>query len=113
MLEDEATIARERLVGAVPRQRDRHLLARQLADAVGRQRARVGEGLVETVGDPVDQREIGGGDGAGTVIGGKAFGDLPRVCGLVQRRLVEADGAGLYRLGARLDRKSTRLNYSP
>src|SRR3546814_11995223 len=82
MLEDEATIARERLVGAVPRQRDRHLLARQLADAVGRQRARVGEGLVETVGDPVDQREIGGGDGAGMVIGGKAFGDLPRVSGL-------------------------------
>src|SRR3546814_11687669 len=92
MLEDDATIARERLVGAVPRQRDRHLLARQPADAVGRQRARVGEGLVETVGAPVDQRAIGGGDGAGTVIGGKAVGEPPRVCGPVTSPRAGATG---------------------
>src|SRR3546814_7251959 len=37
MLEDETAIARERLVGAITRERDRHLLAREFADAIGRQ----------------------------------------------------------------------------
>src|SRR3546814_9776051 len=34
MLENEAAITRERLVGAVARQRDRHLFAREFADAI-------------------------------------------------------------------------------
>src|SRR3546814_3252284 len=65
MLKDKPAIPRKRFVGAVPRQRDRHLFARQFADAIGRQRARIGKGFVEHVGDPVDQREIAGGDGTG------------------------------------------------
>src|SRR3546814_8261458 len=76
MREDETAIARERLVGAITRERDRHLLAREFADAIGRQRARVGEGLVEHVGDLVDQRKITRGHGARAVVGREAYGDL-------------------------------------
>src|SRR3546814_18289835 len=78
MLENEAAITRERLVGAVARQRDRHLFAREFADAIGRQRARVGEGFVEHVGNLFDQREIARRDGARAMLGREAFGDLLR-----------------------------------
>src|SRR3546814_5810792 len=57
MLEHEAAIARKRLVGAVARERNRHLLAREFADAIGRQRTSIGEGFVEHVGDPVRSEE--------------------------------------------------------
>ena len=55
MLEHEAAIACERLIGPVARQRNGDLFARELADAIGRQRARIGERFVEHVGDRVDQ----------------------------------------------------------
>ena len=100
-MEDQSAIARKRLIGAVARQRDRDLFARQFADAIGRQRARVGEGFVEHVGDAVDQREIGGRDGAGAVVSGEAVRDRRRIGGFVKRRLIETDGAGLDRLRAR------------
>src|SRR3546814_4404791 len=75
MLEHEAAIARKRLVGAVARERNRHLLAREFADAIGRQRTSIGEGFVEHVGDPVDEREIARRDGTRAVIGRETLGD--------------------------------------
>lgn len=101
MLEDEAAIARESLVRTVARQRDRDLFAREFAHAVGRQGARVGEGLVEHVGDLVDQFEVARRDGARAVIGREALGNLLRISRFVERRLIEADRAGLHRLRAR------------
>src|SRR3546814_13634246 len=99
MLEDEAAIARERFVGAVARQRDRYFFAREFANAIGRQRARVGEGFVEHVGDPVDEREIARRDSARAMIGREAFGDLLGVGRFIERRLIEAECAGLDRTG--------------
>ena len=53
-----APVAGEALVAAVARQRDRHVLARELAHAVGRDRRAVGVGLVVEARELVDQVEV-------------------------------------------------------
>ena len=57
-LEFVATVAGERLVRAVARQRDGDALAGQRADLVCRQRRGVGEGFVEARDERVDQRYV-------------------------------------------------------
>ena len=57
-LEAVAAIAGKRLVRAVAGQGHRHLLARQFADPVGRQRGGIGKGLVEMEGQRVGQSII-------------------------------------------------------
>ena len=64
-----AAVAAEGLVAAVARQRHRDVLARQLADAVGRDRRAVGIGLVVQPGQGVDEVEVVALHGLDEVVG--------------------------------------------
>src|SRR5581483_5639685 len=52
-----AAVAQEDLVAAVPREDDRHLLARELRDGARREERAVGEGLVVVPGEALDPLE--------------------------------------------------------
>jgi hypothetical protein len=57
---DVRVVAAEELVAALARERDLHVLRRELRDEVRRQRRRVGERLVERVGERgQEQRRVG------------------------------------------------------
>ena len=53
---DVAVVAAEQLVAAVAAERDGDVPARQLRDEQGRQLRRIGERLVEDLGEPRDER---------------------------------------------------------
>ena len=97
-----AAVAGEILVAAVARQRHRHLLSRQLAHAVGRDRRAVGIRLVVQVGEGVDQAVVVLADHLGMVAGAVALGHHVGVLRLVEIRVVEADRAGGDRVAALL-----------
>ena len=92
-----AAITAEGFVATVTGERDRHVLARQFADTVSRDRRAVGVGLVVKSGERVDKVEIVAGDGLDAVIGLVAVGDRLRECGFVERGVVEAHRAGIDR----------------
>ena len=100
-VKDLPPIAGKRLVRPVAREGDRHVLARELAHAPGRQGGRIGKGFVEHRRDPVRRRKIVGIDRAGVVIGPEQPGDLFRVSRLVQLGHVEPDRTGADRVAAR------------
>ena len=93
-----APVAAEALVAAVARQRHGHVLARQLADPVGRQRGTVGIRLVVDAGQAVDDVESVAGDRVDEMARTVALGHLPRELRFVERRIVERDRAGVDRL---------------
>ena len=94
-----AAVAAEALVAAVARQRDRHVLARELADAVGRNRRAVGVRLVVQPRQRVDQVEVVALDRARHDAACGSGRRPLRVRRLVERRVVEGDRAGVDRLG--------------
>ena len=94
-----AAVAAEGLVAAVARQRHRDMLARELADAVGRDRRAVGIGLVVQARERVDQVEVVGLDDLDAVVRVVAVGHHLRELALVELRVVEADRAGVDGLG--------------
>src|SRR3546814_8957197 len=75
------------------------------------QRTSIGEGFVEHVGDPVDEREIARRDGTRAVIGRETLGDLLRVSRFIERRLVEADRAEIGRAHSELQ-SLMRISYA-
>jgi hypothetical protein len=80
-----AAIAAESLVAAIARQGHRHMLARQLADAVGGDRRAVGIGLVVQPGQRVDQIEVVAGDHFAVMVGAVAVGHRLGEGGFVER----------------------------
>ena len=92
-----AAVAAEALVAAVAGQRDGHVLARELADAVGRNRRAVGIRLVVEPRQRVDQVEVVALDPVDEVPRAVAIGDLLREARLVERRVGERDRAGVDR----------------
>ena len=92
-------VAAEALVAAVARQRDGHVLARELAYPVCRNRRAVGIGLVVRLRQRVDQAEIVAVDGFGEVPGPTALRNRVGERGLVESGFREGDGAGVDRVG--------------
>jgi hypothetical protein len=97
-----ASVAAKRFVAAVTRQRDRHVLARELANPVGGNRRAVGIGLVVLPGERIDQAEIVAVHGFDRVPRPIALGHPLRERRLVVHRVVEGDRAGVDRLGRQL-----------
>ena len=90
-------VAAEALVAPVAGQRHRHVLARELADAVGRDRRAVGIGLVVELRQCVDQVEIVALDEIRVVSRSVAIGDQLGKARLVEGRIRERDRAGVDR----------------
>ena len=85
-------IAGEQLVAAVAAERDGHGLAREPRQQVRRQDRRVGERLVEEVGDRREQVEHRlRGEDLLVVVGAEVLGDTARVPRLVEAAVAEAD----------------------
>ncbi len=95
-----APVAGEALVAAVARQRDRHVPAGELADAVGRQRGAVRIGLVVSLGENVDQIEIVALHPVDEVPRVVARRHLPGERRLVESRIAERDRARVHGFGA-------------
>ena len=95
-VEAVAPVAAEILVAAVAGQRDRDVLARQLADAVGRNRGAVGIRFVVQRRETVHEVEVVACDVIDEMTGAVPVRDLLREAGLVERRIVERDRAGVH-----------------
>jgi hypothetical protein len=93
-----AAVAAEALIATVAGECHGHVLAGQLADAVGRDRRAVGIGLVVQAGQFVDQVEIVALDGLDAVVGLVPVRHGLRELGFVECRIVEGDRAGVDRL---------------
>ena len=72
-------VAAEELVAALAGERDLHVLGRELRDEVGRKRRRVGERLVEGLGEGGEQERRVGLEHELAVLGAVALRDEPRV----------------------------------
>ncbi len=107
-----APIAAEILVAAVAGQRDRDVLARQLADPVGRDRRAVGIRLVVDATRAVHEVEVVARDVIDEMTGPVAVRHLLREAGLVERRIVERDRAGVHRVPPRCAPSSPRRRSS-
>ena len=98
-------VAAEQLVPALARERDLHVLGRELRDEVGRERGRVGERLVERLGErPQQQLRLRPHEQL-VVLRPVALGDQPRVGALVEAALGEADRERVHRLRRLLRRE--------
>jgi hypothetical protein len=88
-------ITAKSLVAAIAGEGHRHMFARQLADAVGRNRRAVGIGFVVQPGQRVDQIEVVAGDEVTVMVGPVAVGDLLGEGGFVERGVVEGNRTGV------------------
>ena len=95
---DVGVVAAEELVATLAGERDLHVLGGQLRDQVGRQCGRVGERLVEGVGQRGQEQRRVGPQHELAVARAVALGDQARVGELVERALLEADRERPYRL---------------
>ncbi len=92
-----APVAAESLIATISRQRHGHVLARQLAHAVGRDGGTVGVRFVVQASQGVDEIEIIGLHRLDTMVGGVARSHHGGEFALVEFRIVERDGAGIDR----------------
>ena len=92
-LEAIAAIACETLVAAIARERYGHVLARELANAEGRNRRTVGKRLVVDACEPVDEIEVVDLDRFDAVSRVVAVRHLLCVARFVERRVVKGDRA--------------------
>ncbi len=97
-MEAIAPISAEALVTPVPRQRNRHVLACQLADAIRRDRRAVGVGLVVYARERVDEIVIVARDLLDKVARAVLLCHHLRELRFVERRVVERDGARVHGL---------------
>src|SRR5947209_3720243 len=91
-------IAAEELVPALAGERNLDVLGRELRNEVGRERGRVGEGLVERLGKSPQQQLGLRPDEQLVVLRSVSLSDEPRVVALVERALLEADRERVHRL---------------
>jgi hypothetical protein len=93
-----AVVASEHFVAAVAGERDRHLLAREAADEMGRNLRAVGERLVVHRRQQRDDvLRLADGDVTLIVVGSEMGGDFLRIFGLVEAGFLEADREGPHR----------------
>ncbi len=98
-------VAAEELVAALSGERDLHVLGRKLRDEVGREGRRVGEGLVEGLGEGGEQERRVGLEHELPVLSAVALRHEPRVGELVEAPLLEADRERAQRLRRLLGRE--------
>ena len=98
-------VAAEELVSALARERDLHVLGRELRHEVRRQCRRVGERLVEGLGERRQQLDRIGANEQLVMVRRVPLGDAPRVRPLVEAALFEADRERVHRFGRLLRRE--------
>ena len=90
-------VAAEDFIAAVTGQRNRHPLAGQRTDEIGRQGRTVGKGFVVKSGEAIEQIEIIGCRRPGEMIGFEPLGHHFGVARFVIGRVVERNRAGVDR----------------
>src|SRR5690348_17771802 len=91
----ERIVAREELVRAISAERDRDLATCMMAEQIGRQQRRVGNGLVPACGNVRQQIQCTlYGERLDLMTSTNVSGYQPRKAGFVKRRFFEADREG-------------------
>src|SRR5206468_9200444 len=98
---DVRVVAAEELVAAFARERDLYVLGRELRDEVRRKRGRVGERLIECLGERGEEERRVGPQDELAMLRRVPLRDEPRIGELVERALFEADRERAKGLAAR------------
>ena len=97
---DVGVVAAEQLVAALAGERDLHRAGRELRDQVRGERRRVGERLVERLGEPRQQVDRVRAHDQLVMVGAVQLGHAARQLELVERALLEADRERAHAVGA-------------